>query len=173
MAKKSRLTPKQAKFLAHYLETSNASAAYRHAYNSKGSEASINTCAWELLRHPEIARRVEDAKRRLIEKAETSLERLIREAAAVALFDPLDLFDGEGQLKPLQDIPELARRAIAGIEVTSIRAGGEGEVGRVTKVRLSPKVSALELLGKWLGANVERREDVTQRGSTFVVKLED
>jgi hypothetical protein len=80
--------------------------------------------------------------------------------------DVADLFDAEGYLKPLKDIPEDARRAIAGLEVEEIWGDaddGEGAkgrvvVGRTKKLKLASKVEALKLLGQHLKLFTELRE---------------
>jgi phage terminase small subunit len=54
-----RLTPKQEAFARVYIETGNASEAYRRAYNAKNmNAASINVNACKLLKHAKIALRV-------------------------------------------------------------------------------------------------------------------
>jgi len=58
-----RLTPKQEKFCAVYLETGNASEAYRQAYDCKNmAEATINSNASRLLKHTQIAARIAEAQ---------------------------------------------------------------------------------------------------------------
>ena len=53
------LTPKQGGFCLSYIETGNASKAYRLNYSaSKMSDAALNNEAFKLLKHPEIALRV-------------------------------------------------------------------------------------------------------------------
>jgi phage terminase small subunit len=61
--KERKLTPKQDAFVLAYLETGNASEAYRRAYDTSSKrDATINNSAYELLRHPEIARRIADQR---------------------------------------------------------------------------------------------------------------
>ena len=51
-----KLTPKQTKFAQKYLETGNASEAYRQAYNVKNmSEKTIGNEAYDLLQHPGVS----------------------------------------------------------------------------------------------------------------------
>lgn len=55
----TKLTSKQQAFVAAYLETGNASDAYRTAYDAAGmSPASINREASALLDHPKVAARI-------------------------------------------------------------------------------------------------------------------
>lgn len=54
-----KLTPKQEKFCQAYVETGNASEAYRRSYNvSKMKAATVNRAAKELMDNPKITARV-------------------------------------------------------------------------------------------------------------------
>lgn len=56
---KSDLTPKQEAFVAAYLETGNATEAYRRSYDCSGmKDPTINRAAKELLDNPKIATRL-------------------------------------------------------------------------------------------------------------------
>jgi phage terminase small subunit len=69
------LTPKQEKFCLVYIETGNASEAYRQAYSAgKMSAASINRTAKELMDNPKIASRVKELQAPAAEKAQVTLE---------------------------------------------------------------------------------------------------
>ncbi len=55
------LTPKQQTFCLAYLETGNASEAYRQAYDCSGSKPeTVNRAAKQLLDNPKIATRLEE-----------------------------------------------------------------------------------------------------------------
>ena len=70
------LTPKQARFLAAYFETGNASAAYRDAYGASHKDARyLGKKGWQMLRHPLIAPRIAEARARLEEKTAAAAER--------------------------------------------------------------------------------------------------
>lgn len=105
-------TPKQAKFLAEYMEHGNASAAYRAAYNCAGaSDATIRREAHRLLEHPNITPTLEEAR----DKA--------RQAAGITL---------EGHLQRLDDLS----RAAEGAEQYS--AAIAAEVHRAKAAGLEP-----------------------------------
>ena len=48
------MTPKQELFAQAYLETSNASEAYKRAYNTQANANTVNRKASQLLKHPEV-----------------------------------------------------------------------------------------------------------------------
>lgn len=75
----AKLTPKQEKFLAEYLEHGNASRAYRAAYNCAGaSDATIRREAHRLLDHPNITPMLAEARDKAREAAEITLEGHLR-----------------------------------------------------------------------------------------------
>lgn len=74
------LTVKQEKFCLAYLETGNASEAYRMSYDAEGmSRASINRKAKELIDNGKIAARMAELRAPLTAKAQLTVEDLLRE----------------------------------------------------------------------------------------------
>jgi len=71
------LTPKQNKFVEVYLETGNASEAYRQAYNVKSmNDNTINRNAHSLLYNNKIAARLDQIKSENAERTQVTLEYL-------------------------------------------------------------------------------------------------
>lgn len=69
------LTPKQEKFCLVYIETGNASEAYRQSYNiGKMKPESINRAAKQLLDNAKIATRLKELQAPAVEKAQITLE---------------------------------------------------------------------------------------------------
>jgi len=54
------MTPKQELFAQVYLETSNASEAYKQAYNTQANANTVNRKASQLLKHPEVIKLLAD-----------------------------------------------------------------------------------------------------------------
>ena len=74
------LTPKQENFCIVYLETGNASEAYRQSYNAENMKPdSINVNASKLLADAKIAQRLEELRAPIIKKAQLTVEDLLRE----------------------------------------------------------------------------------------------
>lgn len=63
----SELNPKQERFTQLYVETGNASEAYRQAYNSKAKPEVVNVKACELLKTGKISVRVRQLREELEE----------------------------------------------------------------------------------------------------------
>lgn len=74
------LTPKQEKFCLVYLETGNASEAYRQAYDAQSMKPeTVNKRASELLDNGAIAGRLEELRAPIIAKAQLTVEDLLKE----------------------------------------------------------------------------------------------
>lgn len=73
----AELTKKQEDFALVYVETGNASEAYRRAYDVKPGtkESTINRTAKELVDHPKIAARIAALRAPVVEKAGLTLEK--------------------------------------------------------------------------------------------------
>jgi phage terminase small subunit len=77
---KSKLTEKQESFCRAFLETGNASEAYRQSYDaSKMSEACLNVKACELLKSGKISVRLEELRAPIIQKHNITIDSLIAE----------------------------------------------------------------------------------------------
>lgn len=73
------LTPKQEKFCQVYLETGNATEAYRQAYTPTGKPATQNRAAKSLLDNPKIAARLSELQAETKERHDITVDTLIRE----------------------------------------------------------------------------------------------
>ena len=74
------LTPKQEAFALAYVETGNASEAYRRAYNAeKMKPASVAVNASKLLAGAKVALRVQELQAKAVERHEITVDDLIRE----------------------------------------------------------------------------------------------
>jgi phage terminase small subunit len=69
------LTLKQDNFVLAYIETGNATEAYRRAYDTKKmNEATINRSAKELLDNPKISARVAELRKPVVEQVQITLK---------------------------------------------------------------------------------------------------
>lgn len=80
MANTPNLTPKQENFCLVYLETGNASEAYRRAYDAESMKPeTINRQAKAVLDNRKIAARLEELRRPAIEKCQITIMDLVKE----------------------------------------------------------------------------------------------
>src|SRR4051794_40162635 len=112
------LTPKQESFCQKYIETGNASEAYRQSYDADNMMAkSVWEEASRLLADPKVTSRVEELKAVQLNKHGVTVERVIKEYAKLAFLDIRKAFDDEGRLKPIHELDDETAAAIAGLEV--------------------------------------------------------
>lgn len=152
------MTPKQTRFVAEYLVDLNGKqAAIRCGYSVKTAESQAS----RLLRNAQVAAAVADGQAKRLQTAELSAVRVLEEMRRLAFFDVADIFDAEGNLRPIHDIPAEARAAIAGIEVARAnfdKTDGKKSDEWLHKVKLASKDRTLEMLAKHFGLLIERVE---------------
>jgi phage terminase small subunit len=83
-----KLTPKQAKFAAGYVEVGNACEAYRQAYCcARMSKRSIEVESGKLLKRPAVAMRIAELTQKAAKKRAVTAERIINRLADFAFPD--------------------------------------------------------------------------------------
>lgn len=101
------LTEKQEAFVQAYLETGNATEAYRRAYNTTAKPNVINVKACEALKHPKIARRLTYLKGRV----HGNVAAVIAKATnSIAGADVSAIVTLEGHSRRLQELAEKAEK---------------------------------------------------------------
>lgn len=121
------LTPKQEAFVLAYLETGNASEAYRRSYKADGMlPQTINRSAKELLDNPKIAARLAVINRKAEAKALLSLEEHMDELKALR-----ELAKQNAQLSAAI-AAEVKRGELRKFYVKQIETGGPGEFEGMT-----------------------------------------
>ncbi len=145
-----KLTDKQKKFCQEYLIDLNATRAAIDAGYSKKTAFSIGP---ENLKKPYLQEYLQKLRDKLAAKTEITPERIIRELANIAFLDASEMFDEYNNLLPINEMPEEVRRAINGLEVSETKLGGS-----LTKIKVSDKKGALELIGKHLAMWTDRHE---------------
>lgn len=170
-----KLTPKQAAFVREYLKDLNATAAYKRAgYKATGNGAEVN--AGKLLRNTQVQAAIQAAMDARAKRTEIQADRVLQEIAHAAFLDPIELFAPNGTLKPLEAMPEAARRAIAGLEVEEIFEGtGKARrwKGYLKKIKLVSKEGTLQLAGRHLKLFTDRTELTGKDGGPIAVSSLD
>jgi len=107
------------------------------------SNRSARTIASKLLRKDNIRQEI----KRLITIREKKLnitdQNIIEELAICAFSDPRDYYDDDGKLLPIQELSEMAAKALS--EFT-VKEGKDS--GTVTKIKINNKLKALETLAR-------------------------
>ena len=142
------LTPKQSAFVREYLIDLNATAAYKRAgYIAKGNAAEVN--ATRLLRNAQVQAEIQVAMNQRSERIEITADRVLKEIARLAFFDPRRLLNGDGTPKAIHELDDDTAAAVAGIDIVT---KGNEDLGYadILKIKLADKSKNLELLGRHL-----------------------
>ena len=155
MNKNSSLTPKQQRFCDEYLISLNATDACVKAGYSLKTSKQMGT---ENLSKPAIQGYLQARLKVLATKTGITQERIIKEIASIALLNITDICnideDGSVNVKSLKDIPEEARAAIKEVTTFQLATGG----GMAYKIQFWDKIKGLEMLAKYFGMFIERKE---------------
>ena len=73
------MTPKQELFAQAYLETSNASEAYKRAYDTQANANTINRKASQLLKHPEVIKLLADLQAEHRQRHKLTIDDILQE----------------------------------------------------------------------------------------------
>lgn len=165
------LTLKQEAFCAAYMANGgNASDAYRKSYAAEKMKAeTINRNACELLQDNKIAARIAALRQAAADIAVLEEAKVLREVARLALSDPGELFDDNGDLRSIKDMPASLRACIASVEIDNRTERDPDDPDKfrsytVKKVKMWDKNSALEKAMKHLGSF---EKDNKQRAGIF------
>ena len=149
------LTAKQAAFVQEYLIDLNATqAAIRAGY----SERSAYSIGQENLCKPEIQEAIQEEMKKRSKRTEITADRVLKEFARLAFFDPRKLFDGKGNPKDITELDDETAAALAGLDVVQEVDPDTGVTSYTKKYKLASKQAALDSLGRHLGMFVDKTE---------------
>ena len=152
--KGSKLTLRQQRFCEEYIVDGNGAGAARRAGYS---EKSARERGCNLLTKPYIQEYLEVLREAQSKRTEITADKVLQELALIGFSDIGALFDRDGDLKRIADMPEHARRALAGFDITTV-VDNNGNNITTHKVKPADKLKALELLGKTLKLFTDRHE---------------
>lgn len=155
MGKIGKLTAAQAKFCS--LLTSdpeqNATKAYMGAYLQCTKASVAKAAASRLLTNVNVRNRIEKFQAKTLDKYELTAERVNKERACLAYFNPKDLFDSDGNMIPIHEWPDEVAAAIESIQVEQRREGHgeEAEIYTVHKITWAKKAPIFDQISKVIG----------------------
>lgn len=117
--------------------------------------------AYDFFHMPEVIDEIQTVVDANAVKYDATIERIVWELCCIAFLDHADLYDERGKLKSIHDIPERARRAIAGVESYQEFTGfGEEReyCGDTVKVKTLSKGEALKMLGQYHTMFVDKKQ---------------
>lgn len=139
-----------------------ASAYIRHNGNGAAAVRSIGYAgtspqlvAHRMLQRPRVRSLVDRRRKQLEEDMQISEAQITRGIVAAAFSDVRQLFNADGTMRLLTELDDATAAAIASVEVDELWGNsnddGRKQIGVTLKVKLWPKVAALDLLCKKLG----------------------
>lgn len=166
------LTPKQESFCLAYLETGNASEAYRRSYRAdKMKPESINRTAKALLDNVKIAARLEELTKAATSKAVMTRQRALERLSLIAEtsitdileFDQQELDGPDGpvretiwRMKDSAEIPDIAAATIKSVTMTKFGP----------KIEMYDRLSAIQQLAKMQGwESAQKLDHISSDGS--------
>ncbi len=159
------LSAKAERFVAEYLKDFNGTqAAIRAGY----SPASARVQASQMLGNVKVAEAIREDLERVLKSSEISLERLLRQLAAIAFLDPAQLLDDSGHVVAINQMPPEVRHGLAGIEIIESRTSGSDQPAAVTQRLRLNKLGAVLALAKHFAFLTDRieaeRDDLEESG---------
>ena len=175
------LTPKQEAFCCAYIETGVGAQAYRIGFKRPELwPTAAMKRAQDLLRKPNVARRIEELREEHRKRHEVTVDRVIMELGKIAFTDLREVLDW-GDAIPVTD-PETGEVKIAnGIKLMSakdISSKAHAAIAEIKQtkdgfsVKMHSKDGALEKLGRVLGAFKDRVEHTGKDGKDLVPERE-
>jgi len=140
-----KLTIKQENFCNYYIETGNASEAYRRSYScDKMKDETVNVKASELLNNGKITVRVEQLQAELQKRSDITKDEAVKSLTNIARTCISDILMAKGKsisMKNINALPYEIRLCIK-----SIKAGKNG-----ITVEMYDRITAIDKLSKMLG----------------------
>lgn len=153
--KSNNLTIKQEAFCQAFVRLGDKSAAYRVAYSSsKMKPQTIHVRASKLTNEYKISIRLDELRKEVSERNKITIDELVQNLAGMVRFDPATIYDENGALKSIHNIPKEARQMISELNVDEIQGNVNGDsviIGQTKKIKLFDKLGAIEKLMKHLG----------------------
>lgn len=158
--KRGKLTERQKKFVAEYL---NHRDAKRAAIDAGYKEKTAGQAAHNLLAKPHVAELVNKKVAQQLQNLEITAEKVLAEIASLAFSNMEDFSRVNEEGLPELDFSKLSRTQWAAVqEYTEDATGGTGDGERRVvlrrKLKLASKAQALELLAKHFKLLTERVE---------------
>jgi phage terminase small subunit len=139
------LTKQQRAFVDAYLADPQRKAgrAYESVYTARGQiarEKASRMLATNGNVASYVAMREAETRAKAAKSHDVTQERLLTELAGIAYADPAEMYDEDGKLLHIKDMPERIRRAIASVEYSDSGA----------KIKLWSKTQGADMLAKHL-----------------------
>jgi phage terminase small subunit len=144
------LTPQQERFCHEYIKDYNGTQS---AIRAKYSPHTARRQATRLLSKDHVWYKVRILLEEQFKRLKVNADMVLKGLSGIAWADLRNLYDEEGNLRPVQDWPEHLAQAISSIETEEIFEGygkNRKRIGQTKKIKLFNKNEALRDLGRHL-----------------------
>ena len=162
-----KLTHKEELYCQNYVVCMNQSTAYRLAFEADAMNSnSVAVEACRLHSNPNITLRIKAIQKEAYERNKATIDELVNTLSNMVRFDIAELYDDDGNLLPIKQMPLTARQMISELISDEIRIAGQ-TIGETKKVKTIAKLDAVEKLMKHLGGyekdNFQKKPIVNQK----------
>jgi len=161
------LTIKQENFCNYYIESGNASDAYRRAYScGKMKAETVNNKAFQLLNQDDITARVKELQKEQKNKSDITKERILQELSGIAFSTIADMHNTWIERKEFDKLSAKEKSAIKSISTKILKKNiGTSDAPEIVdveyvKIELYDKIKAIERICKMLGFDEPTRIDL-------------
>lgn len=150
------LTFGERKFAMEYVQCGDGQKAAIAAGYSKPTAKFI---AQKILTRPHVLAFIDQHLTKIEKRYAIDAATILKELARVSLADPRNLFDADGNVKPVTEWSADDAACISQVEIVKRNVfAGDGKMDTIMKIRLWDKPKSLEILAKHLGLLTERLE---------------
>lgn len=151
------LNLKQRLFVNEYLKDLNAKqAAIRAGYSERSAEVTGS----RLLSHAKVSEAIGRATEKRVEKTKIDQEWLLKRLDDEANADINDLYDSEGNFKPVNEWPLIWRTGLVeSIKMGDVTIDGKAQ-RRPVEIKVSGRIKRVELIGKHVAVQAFRERAV-------------
>lgn len=175
-AAKTEDTTERQKLFA-YAYFNNGGNAAQAAIEAGYSEATAPQIASRLLKYVNVAALLAELNDKLKERAIVTKEQIAAELAKIGFSDIRQVFDADGNLLPVHEIPDNAAASLAGVDVDQLWGAtpeGKAPIGETKKVKMWDKLKALSQLTDLYGYNMPSKvAQTTKDGEDAKTELTD
>lgn len=147
----TRLTDSQRAFIKHMFEGCSQTEAYRRAYPENKSPSS---CGTDLAKKADIQLVLEELRLLAAKEFAVDDQKIIGAYAELSFGDIRDMYDANGSLRPVRELPRHLANMVQAWDEEEIFAGQGADkirIGTVKKVKLINRKDALDSLARTQG----------------------
>jgi phage terminase small subunit len=168
-------TLKQEAFCHAYVELQNKSAAYREAYDAENmADRTIGVKAHNMLKQEKIRVLCDSLRAETYERNRATLDEIVHDLSQMVRFDIADLYDENGDLKNIHDMPINARKMIQAVDVEALYDGygqDKVQIGQTKKLKLLNRLDVLEKLMKYFDGYNAHNKSKSPTNQIMIVQL--